>query len=181
MFRFGVATWYLVAVFDLVAAWALFQVFSPVDRGVARLAAWFRLAYTAVLIVSVSQLAGVPALLRSDDYASALGEKQVHAQAMLKIDAFHDIWNAALVLFGVHLFLLGYLAYRSGYVPRLVGVLLFVAGAGYVFDSFSTVLSQGSPLIVSTVTFVGEFVLACWLVVRGRRATMGTTGHREAR
>jgi len=171
MFRFGIASWYLVAILDLVVAWALFQFFRPVDRGVARLAAWTRLAYTAVLLASISQLAGVPSLLRSDDYSAAFGDEQLQAQAMLKIDTFHDIWVAALVLFGVHLFLLGYLAFRSGYVPKLIGVLLVVAGLGYLFDSFDTVLSQDSPIIVSTVTFLGELVLACWLVTRGRRVS----------
>ena len=180
LFRFGIASWYVVAILDLVVSWALLQVFSPVDRGIARLAAWTRLAYTAVLVVSVSQLAGVPSLLRSDDYSAAFGEEQLQAQAMLKIDTFNDLWIAALVLFGVHLFLLGYLALRSGYVPKVIGVLLVVAGAGYLFDSFGTVLSQGSPIVVSTVTFVGEFVLACWLVIRGRRVSLTIPEAREA-
>ena len=70
---------------------------------------------------------------------------------------------------GVHLVLEGYLAYRSGYVPRVLGVLLVLAGLGYAFDSFRVVLSAGSPLLVSTVTFVGEFLLCLWLLVRGRR------------
>ncbi len=180
MFRLGVATWYVVAVLDLVVAWAVLQVFSPVDRGIARLAAWSRLAYSAVLMVAVSQLAGVPALLRSDGYSSGFGEKQLQAQAMLKIDGFTDVWNAALILFGVHLALLGYLAFKADYVPKWVGILLVVAGAGYVFDSFGTVLSQGSPIVVSTVTFLGEFVLACWLVVRGRRVSLAATHDRAA-
>jgi len=180
MFRFGIATWYLVAILDVVVAWALFQVFSPVNRGIARLAAWSRLAYAAVLIVAVSQLAGVPGLLRSDDYSSAFGEEQLPAQAMLKVDAFNDTWIAGLMLFGVHLLLIGYLAFKSGYVPKWLGILLVIAGAGYLFDSFSTVLSQGDPLIVSTVTFLGEFLLACWLVIRGRRVSLGTVESREA-
>ena len=180
MFRLGVATWYVVAVLDLVVAWAVLQVFSPVSRGIARLAAWSRLAYSAVLMLAVSQLAGVPALLRSDDYSTVFGEKQLQALAMLKIDSFTDVWNAALVLFGVHLALLGYLAFKADYVPNWVGILLAIAGAGYVFDSFGTVLSQGSPIVVSTVTFLGEFVLACWLVIRGRRVSLAPTDSREA-
>lgn len=180
MFRLGVATWYVVAILDLVVAWALLQVFSPVNRGIARLASWSRLAYAAVLMLAVSQLAGVPTLLRSDDYSSVFSEEQLQAQAMLKIDSFTDVWNAALVLFGLHLALLGYLALTSNYVPKWVGVLLVIAGAGYVFDSFGTVLSQGSPIVVSTVTFLGEFVLACWLVIRGRGVSLAAPEGREA-
>ena len=180
MFRLGVASWYVVAILDVVVAWALLQVFTPVNRGIARLAAWSRLAYAAVLTVAIAQLAGIPALLRSDDYTAAFGNEQVQAQAMLQVDSFNNVWIAALILFGVHLFLIGYLAFKSGYVPKLIGVLLVIAGAGYVFDSFSTVLSQGSPLIVSTVTFLGEFVLACWLVIRGRRVSLASSENLEA-
>ncbi len=180
MFRLGVASWYLVALLDVVVAWGLFLVLSPVNKGAARLAAWLRLAYAAVLAIAVSQLAGVPDVLRSDDYAATFDEKQLQAQAMLKVDAFNDIWMAGLLLFGAHLVLVGYLAFKSGYVPKLLAVLIVIAGAGYAFDTFSTVLSQGSPMIVSTVTFLGEFLLACWLVIRGRRVTLGPARGQDA-
>ena len=174
-FRLGVASLYAVIVFDIIAAWALFRFFAPVSSRVSRLAAWFRLAYSAVFLVAIAQLAGVPTLLADDAYRAAFGDRQVEAQALMKIESYHDIWMAGLLLFGVHLIGLGYLAYRSGYVPRVIGVLLVVAGAVYVFDTFSSVLSQ-APVQVSTVTFVGEFVLAVWLVVRGGRVRVGA-GH----
>jgi len=84
---------------------------------------------------------------------------------------------AGLILFGVHLFLLGYLAYRSSYVPKVIGVLLAIAGVGYAFDSFFTVFTEGSPFAISTVTFLGEFLLALWLLIRGRRISLEADGH----
>jgi Domain of unknown function (DUF4386) len=177
MFRLGVASLYLVVVLDVVIAWALLRVFSPVSAGLSQLAAWFRLAYAGVFSLAISQLAGIPGLLTAKTYTSVFGAEQVQAQAMQRLDAFSDIWFAALILFGVHLVLEGYLAYRSGYVPRVLGVLLVIAGLGYAFDSFRTVLSSGSPLLVSTVTFVGEFLLCLWLLVRGRRVS-GVAGPR---
>jgi hypothetical protein len=89
--------------------------------------------------------------------------------ALAKVDTFNDIWTAGLLLFGLHLLALGYLTYRSGQLPRLLGALLAIAGLGYAYDTFAAVLSKGSPFAVSTITFVGEFVLAVWLVVRSRR------------
>lgn len=56
-------------------------------------------------------------------------------------------------------------------MPRIVGVLLVIAGAGYAVDTFSSVLSP-TPIVVSTFTFLGEFVLAVWLVARGRRVQL---------
>jgi hypothetical protein len=70
--------------------------------------------------------------------------------------------------FGIHLILLGHLAYRSGYVPRVVAAMVAVAGVGYAFDSVASILA-GDVWNVSSVTFIGEAVLAVWLVVRGCR------------
>ncbi len=177
MFRFGVASLYFVVVLDVVVAWALFGVFSPVSRDISRLAAWFRLAYSGVFLVALSQLAGIPDLLKDDGYSAAFPAEQLQAQVMLNIDAFDDIWMAGLVLFGVHLLLIGYLAYKSGYVPKVLGALLVIAGLGYTFDSFVTVFSGGSPFAVSTVTFLGEFLLCLWLLIRGGRISLGTDRH----
>ena len=174
LFRLGVASLYLVVVLDVLVAWALFRVFGPVSEGISRLAAWFRLAYAGVFMVAIGQLAGIPHLLGSDRYSAAFGAEQLHAQALLRADAYHDIWMAGLVLFGVHLLLIGVLAFRSGYVPKILGVLLAVAGFGYVFDSIGAVLSESAP-VISTVTFLGEFLLGIWLVVRSRRVSQGSS------
>jgi hypothetical protein len=174
-FRLGVTSLYLVVVLDVIVAWALMKFFNPVRESLSRLAAWFRLAYAGVFMVAISQLAGIPDLLNAD--GSAFTPDQVQTQALQKVDAFNDIWFAGLILFAVHLVLIGYLAYRSGYVPRLLGVLVVIAGLGYAFDSLGTVFSS-SPPVVSTVTFLGEFLLCIWLLIRGRRITLT---HEEGR
>jgi len=173
-FRLGVLALYLVVVLDVVIAWALMRVFDPVSRSLSRLAAWFRLAYSAVFMVAISQLAGIPDL--RSGRPGAFTPEQVAAQALQKVDAYNDIWFAGLILFGAHLVVIGYLAYKSGYVPALLGILVVIAGLGYAFDSFGTVLSE-SPLEVSVVTFIGEFLLGVWLLIRGRRVTVGTDDH----
>jgi hypothetical protein len=166
-FRLAVVGLYLVVVLDIVAAWALFRFFAPVDSWLSRLAAWLRMTFAVVFLVAISQLAAVPGMLSDAGYQDALGRQQLQAQVLMRLEAFDHTWMAALLLFGAHLALLGYLAYRSGYVPRLIGVLLVVAGAGYAFDTFSSVLTP-DPVVVTTVTFLGEF-LAVWLVARGGR------------
>ncbi len=171
-FRLGVASLYLVIVLDVVAAWALFRFFEPVNVWLSRLAAWLRVAFSVVFLAAISQLATVPGMLSDPGYRDTFGEQQLQAQAMVKLEAFDHTWMAALLLFGAHLALMGYLAYRSGYVPRLIGVLLVIAGAGYAFDTFSSVLSA-DPVVITTYTFLGELVLAVWLVWRGGRVRLG--------
>jgi hypothetical protein len=174
LFHLGVAMLYLVIVLDVVLAWALFRVFSPVSMEISRLAAWFRLAYAGVFMVALGHLAGLPDLLSSQGYSTAFTPEQLEAQALLKTDSFTDIWMAGLLLFGVHLFLLGFLVLKSGYVPKVIGVLLLIAGVGYPLDTFVSVFSEGSPIAVSTFTFLGEFLLGLWLLVRSRRLSAGS-------
>jgi hypothetical protein len=159
LFRLGILSLYLVAALDAIVAWALYRVFKPVSGALSKLAAWLRVAYAGTFVVAISQLVGV------------LG---VHTRALRQINTFTNIWDAGLVLFGLNLFVLAYLAYRSRYVPRLLGVLLATAGFGYVFDSGVRGLARGSSSDVSAITGIGEFVFALWLVTRGRRITLGS-------
>ena len=179
LFRLGIAALFLVVALDVVVAWALYRVFSPASRSISLLAAWFRILYAGVFLVAISQLVGVLRLLADDDYLAVFSADQLQAQALLGINAFGDVWAASLFLFGIHLLIIGYLAYRSGYVPRLLGVLLAIAGVGYVVDTFGALLSRGSWTDVSLFTFIGEFLLALWLVIWGRRLTLGGSGLHE--
>ena len=171
LYRLGLCSLYAAAVLDVVVAWALLGVFRPVNTELARLCAWLRLAYAAVFIVALSQLAGIPDLLNESTKGDVFTKGQIQAQALTKVDTFHDIWFAGLILFGAHLVVAGYLAYRSGYVPRLVGVLLVIAGVGYTVDSFVAVF-VADAFAVSTITFLGEFLLGLWLLARGRRISL---------
>ncbi len=170
LFVLGVAALYVVALLDVLVAWGLMRFFEPVDGHLARLSAYLRVAYAAVFMVAVGQLAGVPGIL--DQEAGAFSTDQLHAQALARTEAFHDIWFAGLVLFGAHLAVLGLLVLRSTAAPRVLGLLLLVAGAGYVFDTFHDVLRPDTTLTVSMVTFVGEFLLAVWLVAKGGRTVI---------
>ncbi|TMR22527.1 DUF4386 domain-containing protein [Nonomuraea turkmeniaca] len=166
LFRYGVAGFFLTAILDVVAAWALLVFFAPVHEGLATLAAWLRAVHAGVFTVAIAQLAAVPRLL------AAGTTDQLHAEALSKINTFHEIWDGALGLFGVHLALLGYLAYKSRYVPTWVGVLLVIAGLGYLVDTLGALLVPGYTFEVSVFTFVGEAVLMIWLVVKGRSVTV---------
>jgi Domain of unknown function (DUF4386) len=176
LFRLGIASLLLVVALDVVVAWALYRVFSPVNRSISMLAALFRLVYAGVFLVAISHLISALRLLDNDSYLSVFTPAQVHAEALSGIHAYTDVWAAGLVLFGFHLLIVGYLAYRSGYVPRFFGLLVAVAGLGYVIDSFGTVLYHGAWTEISSVTFVGEFLLALWLVVWGRAAISRVSG-----
>jgi hypothetical protein len=181
LFRLGIASLVVVIALDVVVAWALYRVFSPVNRSLSMLAAALRLVYSGVFMVAIGQLLGVIRVLDNDGNLAVFGATQVDAQAMLGITAFSDIWYLGQFLFGLHLLLIGYLAYRSHYIPRLLGALLVLAGLGYATDSMGAVLSLGSWTDISSFTFIGEFLLAIWLLIRARRIAATASALEDSR
>jgi hypothetical protein len=162
-----------------VVACALYRVFSSVNNSLSIVAAAMRLVYSAVFMVAIAQLPGVLRLLTDDSIRAVFGSDQVNLQASLGLAAFTDIWYVSQSLFGLHLLVEGYLAYRSGYIPRPLGALLAIAGLGYATDSLGATLSHGSWTPVSSFTFLGEFLLALWLLIRARQiATPSRTSQR---
>ncbi|HEY5978592.1 MAG TPA: DUF4386 domain-containing protein [Microlunatus sp.] len=157
LFRLGIACLIVVVLLDVIVAVSLFTVFSGTDPMIAGLAAAFRIAYAAVYLVAIAQL--VLAVRWVDDPDLALRA----------IDTYSTIWDVALILFAAHLLLIGLLAWRSGFMPKIFGVLLALSGLGYLVDGFGSVL-QGDVFGVGRFTFVGEVALIFWLLIRGRRS-----------
>lgn len=159
MFRAGIACLILVTILDVIVSAALFTLFEPVNRGLSMMAAWFRLAYTAVYLVAILQLSVA---------ATLLGEP---VEALQAIEAFYTIWYIGLIFFAAHLFLIGYLAYISRFMAKVFGILLVIAGVGYAVDGFGVVLIPGFTTFLGGFLFVGEVVLIFWLLIKGRRLT----------
>lgn len=157
-FRAGIAALVVVAILDVIVAGALFIFFEPVSRTISMLAAWFRLAYSAVLLVAIAQLAIGVSLVSNPD------------AALTAVDSYNTIWQFSLIFFAVHLLLLGYLGWRSGFMHKVFAILLLLAGLGYLVDGFGQLLSADYTISVAVFTFVGEVVLIFWLFIRGGRA-----------
>lgn len=170
LFRLGIVSVLVIAGVDIVVAWGLHRVFRRTS-GLSMLAAWFRLAYSTALLIAAGHLVGALRLL--DTPPGAFSTAQNQARALSEVEAFHDVFSAGLVLFGAHLVLVGYLAHRSGFVPRVLAALVCLAGAGYAFDGIASVLTDGAAPAVATVTFLGELLLGVWLLARGRRLDEG--------
>ena len=175
LFRAGIVAFMAVFVADAVVAWALYIFFRRVNRDLSLLTAWFRLLYTAMSGIALLNLAVVVLLI--GDAGTALGAGQRNAQAMLFLDAYHYGWAIALVCFGIHLFLLGFLVLRSDDAPSIIGILLVVAGLGYVVNSLARFLllnyqdySDLLLLLLAVPAIPAEFALPGWLLLRGGRA-----------
>jgi len=103
----------------------------------------------------------------TDDCGQA--DLQLQSDVLTQIQQYDDIWSFGLGLFGIHLLLIGWLAFRSGFVPRFIGVLVLIAGAGYLVDSFGGLLSATYTFELASFTFIGEVVLMIWLLLFAAR------------
>lgn len=164
IFQLAIVALFGVAVLDVIVAWALLIFFYPVHHALAVIAAGCRVLYALTFAVAVSRLLSA---------AQLLGERQINssteAEVLADIQQFDDIWRLSLGLFGVHLLLIGWLAFSSGLVPRLIGVLVAIAGLGYLIDSLAS-LSAAYAFELASFTFVGEVVLMIWLLVFAARS-----------
>ncbi len=175
-FRLGVVAFLGIFLVDVVVAWALYELFAPVRRGVALLAAWFRLTYTVVLGAALAFL--YVALWLAGSGGTGQGwDQDVDQGVLLALQAFDFTWVAGLAAFGVHLVLVaGLLVASAG--PRWLAAVLALAGTAYVLDTVAHVVlpdyeaSAGIFLVVVAVpSVIGELGLTVWLalVARGRR------------
>ncbi|MEA2651805.1 MAG: hypothetical protein QOI85_1526 [Chloroflexota bacterium] len=169
LFRAGIAAFLIVIMLDVVVAWALYVLLMPVGRTVALLTAWLRLVFAAVFGYALVNLLDVAQLVGGAE-GSALQGEQLRAQVMASLASFDNGWTGiALAIFGLHLFGLGYLLFRSAHFPRFLGVLVGIAGGGYLVDSFGMILVPDYAWTVGTFTFVGEALLILWLFWRAIR------------
>jgi hypothetical protein len=169
LFRFAIGGFVVVALLDVLVAWALYVLLKPVNENLSLLAAWFRVAYAAILGIASFNLLSVLRLLSGAGELAVIDAGQLDAQVVLLLNAFNDGWLVGLVFFGVHLLILGYLVYRSGFIPQILGVLLMLASVGYLADSFGKFLVPHYDANIAMFTFIGEVLFMLWLLFRGGR------------
>jgi hypothetical protein len=142
---------------------------KPVNRGLSLLAAWSRLAHAIILAVAINNLVSALYLVTGSGAPPGF-----EGQVMRLLGAFNSGWLIGLVFFGLHCLLLGYLVYRSGYLPGILGILLVVAGVGYLVDSFANFLlpnygDYATVFLVSVAVpaLLAEVPLCLWLLWKG--------------
>ena len=171
LFRAGLAGDLLGYVASIAVAMILYVLLEPVSRNLALLSAFLTITANAIFgLNGLFHLAAVVVLGDADDL-TGFDPQQVHTLAYLSLRLHGFGFAIGLIFFGCFLVLLGYLIYRSGYLPRGIGVLLVVGGLGYLTNSFAQLLA---PALAASLlpwvllpAFLAELGLALWLTVKG--------------
>ncbi len=163
LFQFGIASWVLIAILDVMVSIGMYVLYSDTNQKLAASVALLRLIYTAMLILAIAQLF---MLLFNDDVESGLAN----------FKAFTKIWSYGLIVFGGHLVLLSMICWKSTFTPKVVSILLLLAGLSYVAiegaNSFFVDAQFWSSSILpflQVLMAVGELAFAIWLIVRFTR------------
>jgi hypothetical protein len=169
-FRLGLVIALISGFLFLMAAWGLYVLLRPVNKNLALL--FLLLNAVGVAIQGASMLSLVSAMLQGDaaSHMQAYSAAQLEGLAYLSINVYKAGWVTAQLFFGTWLFPLGYLVYRSGYLPRFLGVLLMLDGIGVLIWFLQALLLpdyRAISLPGVAVSFVAELGLGLWLLVKG--------------
>jgi hypothetical protein len=167
VFRLGVVSELIGQAVFILLVLTLYRLLKPVNQNQAVL--MVILVIVAVTITCINMLNQFAALLLlgGADYLAVFSDGQVQALVMYFLNMHEAGYLIAQVFFGLWLLPLGYLIYKSGFMPKIVGVLLMVACFGYLIDVFTFFLIPSFEVVVSEYTFVGELVLLLWLLIKG--------------
>ena len=170
LFRVSFVSDILAGVLFLLAAWALYMLLKPVNENIALLFLLLNLGGVAVQCVNMLNLFGAVLLLNGSDYLKIFPANQLHALAMFFLNLYKNGFMIAQFFYAVWLFPLGYLVFKSGYLPKILGIILMIECFGwlmYPIQFFIFPDYQVISYLSFAVGFIGEFSLTLWLLIKG--------------
>ena len=169
-FRIGITGDLLSAVFFLLAAWALYVLLKPVNKDLALLFLLLNLGGVAVYSINLLNQFAAVLLLSGADYLKVFQADQLQALAMFFLNLHQNGYWIAQIFFGAWLFPLGYLVFKSGFLPRILGIVMMIHCVGWLMTSLQFFLFPGFEAITYLsypLGFISEFGLTLWLLIMG--------------
>jgi uncharacterized protein DUF4386 len=171
LFRLGIVTDLFSGSILIFLVVALYQLFKGVDQYLAVLMVILGgVLPSAIDFFNVLNDAAALLLVRGADFLFVFEKPQRDALAMLFLHLHHQEIVAAEILWGLWLFPLAILVYRSRFLPRFLGVWLIINGFAYLAISFTGLLLPQYEAVVSKFTFpaqLGEIAIMLWLLIKG--------------
>ena len=172
LFRLGIVSELICAAEFIFLLWVLYRLLAGVNKTHAALMVILGLVFVPMMMVNALNEIAALTLLRGADFLSIFEALQRQALAMLFLDLHRYGFIIGWIL-GLWLFPFGLLVYRSGFLPRIIGVLLIAAGFGYLADSFTPLLLPTYTHVVGRIADIpltlGEPAIILWLLIMGAK------------
>ena len=166
IYRLSIVSALTVQIINIFLVIVLYKLLKAVNKTHALFMVVFLLIGTPIAMLSQLNLVGALLLSNGTGYLQAFTAEQLRAQVMLFLDLHRHGAYIAGIFFGLWLFPMGYLVFKSGFLPRVLGILLMIGCFGYLIDSFAYFLDPSFKEIVM-FTFWGEILFPLWLLIKG--------------
>jgi len=172
LFRIGFISDVLAGVLFLLTAWALYVLLKPVNKNIALLFLLLNLGGVAIQCINMLNLFSAVLLLNGEEYLNVFTIEQLQALAMFFLNLHKNGFMIAQFFFAAWLLPLGYLVFKSGYLPKILGIIVMIECFGwlmYPFQFFLFPIYEIISYLSFAIGFIGEFGLTLWLLIMGAK------------
>ena len=166
LYRLSIMSALIVQIVNILLVLVLYKLLKPVSRNYAMLMVIFFLVSVPITMLNELNQFAALVLLSNSDYLTVFQTDQLQAQVMIFLDMHEHGIHISGLFWGLWLFPMGYLVFKSGFLPKILGVLLIIGCFGYLIDSVRFFFFPSVEPIV-LYTFWGELLLPLWLVIKG--------------
>ena len=159
----------LVVAFRLIVMPLFYELFKPVNKSISLLAVYFNIVATTMQAVMAISLLAPLVLLRGEHSLTAFTPDQLRALALVAMKLYNLIYNIALAFFGCYDLLIGYLTFKSTFLPRPIGVLMGIAGLGWLTFFIPPIATHLLSYNLAA-GLIGEGSIILWLLVKSVNA-----------
>lgn len=174
LFRLGIAADIAVFLMEIILTVMLFRMFRTVSKTLSWVAAYSRMGMALIMGVNLlNHLIPIYLISGSGDYLSAFQPAQLQSLALVFFQAHQAgilIWG---LFFALHLVALGYMVFKSGYVPKILGLLMGLGSLGYLLESLIEFTMPEMPIVpmlatgLLVIAVLGELSFTFWLLIKG--------------
>lgn len=167
LFRLSIVSAILCALVTIGTALYIYKVLKYVNENYAKWILLFALIATPISMLNELNNIVVLLLLKSHEYATIFTPGQLHNLISIFLDLHKYGHQIAGIFFGLWLLPMGYLVFKSTYIPKVIGIFLIVTCLGYLIDFTTFFLYPNFGIIISEYTWLGEVLMVLWLLIKG--------------
>ena len=167
LFRLSIVSALLTQVVHIFVVLFLYELLKPVNKNHAVLMVIFTLVAVPIAMLNELNKIAVLLLLSGAEYLTIFTTSQLQALVPVFLDLHEYGIQIAGIFWGLWLLPMGYLVFKSNYIPKIIGVLLMIGCLGYLMDFFIFFLFPSVDVVISEFTFLGEVLMVFWLLIKG--------------
>ncbi len=167
LYRLSIVTALTLQIVYIFLALALYKLLNPVDKNNAVLMVILVLVAAPIAMLNELNHVAVLLVLSGSDFLTTFSMDQVQASVPLFLNLHEHGVFIAQIFWGLWLFPMGYLIFKSNFLPKALGILMIIGGFGYLVDSFVYFIFPDFDVTFSEFTFLGELLLPLWLMFKG--------------